>query len=248
MKPALKSEFRKLLSVRTTYITTAFVVLFVTFIAIYVEGWRLKPIELAKTDQLSSDVLGAVSLSIFGAVIAILQMTHEYGYNTITYTLTSSDSRSRVLLSKFIVISCYALVLTALISVLSPVMTYLGVHAAGHSLAPQHLYYKDLAWRSLFFGWSYGMIGLVLATIIRSQVGSIVALFITPAAIEPLLSQLLNSKAVYLPFTSLGMVTGNESVKGNSITPERGALVFLVYLAIGWAVAWYLFLRRDATN
>jgi len=247
MMASLKSEFRKLLSVRTTYIITAGVLLFVGFIAFYVEGWRLKPIELAKPDQLSSDVFGALSLSLFGAVIAILQMTHEYRYNTIIYTLTSSNSRSRVLLSKFIVISCYALFLTTLISLLSPIATYLGVHAAGHSLVPQHLYYKDLIWRSLFFGWSYGMIGLVLATIIRSQVGAIVALFITPAAIEPLLTQLLNAKAVYLPFTSLGMVTGGETVKGASITPERGALVFLIYLVISWLVAWYLFLRRDAT-
>ena len=171
MKSELKSEFRKLLSVRSTYIITFLVVAFVCFIAFYVEGWRLKPAQLADTGQLASDVFGALSLSVFGAIVAILLMTHEYRYNTIVYTLTSSNSRSKVLLSKVLVMSCYALSLTAFIAVLSPVMTYLGVHAHGHVLAAQTLHYGNLVWRSLFYGWSYGLAGLLFATLLRSQVG-----------------------------------------------------------------------------
>jgi hypothetical protein len=29
-------------------------------------------------------------------------------------------------------------------------------------------------------------------------------------------------------------------------SPTQGALTFFVYLVIGWIVAWWLFLRRDA--
>lgn len=246
MIPALKSEFKKLLSVRSTYILTILVLLFICFIAFYVEGWRLKPGPLADPGTLNSDIFGALSLSIFGAIIAILLVTHEYRYNTIIYTLTGSNSRSRILLAKAVVISCYALVLTALISVISPLMSYLGVHAAGHSLVAQSIYYKDDLWRALFYGWSYGMIGLILALIIRVQAGAIVALFVTPAIVEPLLTQLLNKNAIYLPFTSLFQVIGDGASNGTTATPERGALVFLIYLIVGWAITWYLFLRRDA--
>lgn len=246
MMSQIRSEFRKLLSVRSTYIITILVIAFVAFIAFYVEGWRLKPNELLKANQLSSDVFGALNLSVFGAIIAILFMTHEYRYNTIVYTLTGSNSRTKVLLSKLIVISCYAIVLTAIIAVLSPVATALGVQAHGHSLAPQTLHYGNLVWRSLFYGWSYGVAGLIIASLIRIQPGAVAALFVLPFAIEPLLTQLLDKSAVYLPFTSQSEVIGGTTIKGDFISPGRAALVFTAYLAIGWIVAWILFLRRDA--
>ena len=246
MIPAIKSEFRKLLSIRSTYIITALVVLFVAFIAFYVEGWRLKPLELHEPQQLASDVYGALSLSIFAAVVAILSMTHEYRYNTIIYTLTSNNNRSKVLASKIVVISCYALFLTVIIGILSPLATYLGVHAHGHELVPQTIYYKDVIWRSLFFGWSYGMVGLLLATLIRLQAGAIVALFVIPAVIEPLLSQLLNKNAVYLPFSALSQLVGGGAVGGGSLAPGKAALVFSGYLVLGWLITWIFFLKRDA--
>ncbi len=246
MMQTIKSEFRKLLTIRSTYIITTLVILFVAFIAFYVEGWRLKPFELHESGQLASDTYGALGLMLFGAVIAILFMTHEYRYNTIMYSLTSSNSRSKVLASKILVISCYAIFLTIIIGVLSPVATYLGVHAHGHVLVSQTIYYKDVIWRSLFYGWAYAMLGLLLATLIRVQVGAIVALFAIPAAIEPLLSQLLNKNAVYLPFTSLSQLVGDGALGGGSLAPGRAALVFCGYLVVGWAVAWVLFLRRDA--
>jgi ABC-type transport system involved in multi-copper enzyme maturation permease subunit len=246
MMPTIKSEFRKLFTIRSTYIITALVVAFLLFIAFYVEGWRLKPGQLADPHQLASDVYGGLTLMVFGAIVGILSMTHEYRYNTIMYTLTSTNRRSRVLASKIIVISAYAIGLAILLGILSPLATYLGVHAHGHALATQVFYYKDLVWHTLFFGWSYGMIGLLLATIIRQQPGSVAALFVLPAVVEPLLSQLLNKNAVYLPFAALSQLVGDGAVGGGSLAPGKAALVVMVYLVIGWAVAWYLFLRRDA--
>jgi ABC-type transport system involved in multi-copper enzyme maturation permease subunit len=237
----------KLLTVRSTYIITILIIAFVSFIAFYVEGWRLGPKDLLDAGQLSSDVFGALTLSVFGAVIAILLMTHEYRYNMIIYTLTSSNSRSKVLLSKIIVISVYALFLTAFIGILSPIASYLGVHAHGHTLAPQTLHIGNLIWRSLFYGWSYGMIGLLFAALIRVQVGAIVALFVIPTAIEGLLTQLLKHNSVYLPFTAQSEVIGNQGFGAYTpLSPGRAAMVVTLYLVIGWLIAWVLFMKRDA--
>ena len=247
MMATLKAEFRKLLTVRSTYIITVLIIIAVAFIAFYVQGWRLGPKDLLIPSQLSSDVFGALTLSVFGAVIAILLMTHEYRYNTIMYTLTGSNSRSRVLLSKVIVISVYALLLTAVIGALAPTLSYLGVLAHGHTLAPQTLHVGNLAWRSLFYGWSYGMIGLLLAALIRVQVGAIVALFVIPTAVEGLLTELLKHSAIYLPFSAQSEVIGDHGFNtGASLSPGRAAVVVMIYLVIGWIVAWVLFLKRDA--
>lgn len=246
MIPAIKAEFRKLLSVRSTYIVTLLVIALVIFIAGYIEGWQLSPADLHNPGMLASDVLGGLNLAVFGAIIAILLVTHEYRYNTIMYTLTAVNSRSKVLIAKILAVSAYALFLTVLIGIISPVASNIGVHLHGHVLVPQTLHVWDLAWRSLFYGWAYGMAGLLLAILIRVQVGAIAALFLIPGLIEQLLGQLFKHNAVYLPFTALNQVIGNSDRNVSHLTPGKAALVFVIYLVVGWIVAWVLFLRRDA--
>jgi ABC-type transport system involved in multi-copper enzyme maturation permease subunit len=249
MMAALKSEFRKLLTVRSTYIITALVIVFVALISFYFEGWRLDAAALRDPTQLAGDVTGALNVTVFGAIIAILLMTHEYRYNTIMYTLTSSNSRSKVLLAKFVTISVYALFLAALVGVLSPTLCYLGVHAHGHALIPQTIHYGDLAWRSLFYGWGYGMAGLLLAVLTRNQVASIVALFLIPDVVEQTLGYLLlKHNTVYMPFSALTQVINGPSTgpTGSNLSPAKAAGVYCIYLVVGWIVAWILFLKRDA--
>ena len=260
MMAAIKAEFRKLLSVRSTYIVTALVLLLVIFIAGYLEGWRLSPTDLQSPDQIAGDVQGALNLCVFGAIIAILLVTHEYRYNTIMYTLTSSNSRSKVLIAKILAVSAYAVLLAVILGVVSPAVSVLGIHlhaytlppqvASAYTLAPQVIHAGTLAWQTLFYGWSYGMIGLLIAVLVRSQVGSIVALFLIPGLVETLLSQVLKQNAVYLPFTAMSEVIGAggdaAAAHGGVLTPTKAVIVVMCYLVVGWLVAWILFLRRDA--
>jgi ABC-2 type transport system permease protein len=252
MLASLRSEFRKLLTVRSTYFITGLVVILVIFIAFFLEGWRLNTADLHDPTQLAGDVTGALTVTIFGAIVAILLVTHEYRYNTVMYTLTSSNRRSKVLISKFIVVSLYALFLTVLIGVLSPVMAYLGVHTHGHTLVPQTLHYGSLAWRSLFFGWGYAMAGFLLAVLTRNQVASIVSLFLIPSLAEQLLGELLlKHNSVYMPFTALNQVLNgpssvNSGLMSSMFSSARAAGIYCVYVVVGGIVAWILFYKRDA--
>jgi ABC-2 type transport system permease protein len=251
MMAALKAEFRKLLSIRSTYFILLFVVVLAIFFGFYVSGWKLDRAGLLNPNAFANDVTDAISfVSIFAALIAVLLMTHEYRYNTIMYTLTSSNSRSKVLLAKILVISTFSVVFTLCIGVLSPLLSYLGIHAHHLKLVPQTLHYGNLIWRSLFYGWGYAMAGLVIATLIRSQVGAIVTLLIVPTTVESLLGLLLKHNTVYLPFSSLNQVIGSGSSmrdpNGGHLSPGKAAAVYCIYLVVGWIVAWTLFLRRDA--
>ena len=243
----LKSELRKVLTVRSTYFITGFVLLLVFFFGFYGSGWRINAIDLHNANNLASDVTGAIQVTaVFAALIAVLLVTHEYRYNTIMHTLTLSNSRSKVLLSKFIVISVFALLFTAFFAVLSPVLSYLGIHAHHLKQVHQTFHYGDLAWRSLFYGWGYSMAGLTIAALVRSQVAAIAILFIAPGAVEAILSLVLKHYAVYLPFTSLDAVIRNGVTDHGLIKPTHAALTFAAYLVGTWIVAWVLFLRRDA--
>jgi ABC-type transport system involved in multi-copper enzyme maturation permease subunit len=247
MIDTLRSELRKLLTVRSTYIATALAIALTIFFAFYVTGYKADKSDIVQADFLSGQVTGAITtVTIIGALIAILVMTHEYRYNTIMYSLTAANRRTKVLLSKVLVVAGFAVVFTALIGVISPIAGYLGVHASGRELAPQIIHYGPLIWQTLFYGVGIMLAALLIAVLVRSQVGAIAALFVIPGALEGILSALLKQNAVYLPFTALGEVTNSTAMGGGNISPGKGALVFLVYMAVGWAIAAILFVRRDA--
>lgn len=245
MMPALRSEIRKLLTARPTYYLSGLAILIVGFVGFYIEGYKLTGGDLQNHALLASDTTDALSaIMTIGVIVGVLLMTYEYRFNTIVYTLTASNNRSKVLLAKILTVTGYAILFSLVVGSLSPLMTYLGVHLHGNHLVPQTINYSDLLWRSVYYGWSYSMIGLLIATIIRNQVGAIVSLFLIPT-IELLFSQLLKGNSVYLPFTALGSLVRQPD--RYQITHARAAQVVGIYLIVGWIVAWLLFLRRDAS-
>jgi ABC-2 type transport system permease protein len=256
MIASLKAEFRKLFTVRSTYIIFGITLLALSFFAFYVSGLDAEPEVLRDPNYLSDASLEAINaLAFILSLAGLLLMAHEYRYNTIMYTLTASKSRSRTLLAKVITVTCFAVVVSFAVMVFSPTLAWLGIQVAGHGseLVPQAVNLGDLVWRCLFFGWGYAMIALLLITIARNQIGAIVALFMVPITVEPLLSLLLKSNTVYLPFMALNQVLGRGGANGDgppiglgSLSPGKGAVVVSIYLVVGWIIAWILFLKRDA--
>ncbi len=245
MWAAIKAEIRKLLSVRSTYVIVGGMILLTLFFAGYVDGFKGDAHILKDPNALGTEVINALNFTaVFCALIAILLFSHEYRYNTILHTLTSINRRSKVLLAKIVVMTGFAALFGLVIGALSPLATYAGVHLAGHELITQTLPISDLLWRALFYAWGYAMAGLLFVALTRNQVFAIVGLFFLPLTIEGVASLLLKKNAIYMPFTALNDVLTNSP----DITHKKAALVFLVWLVSSWAIAWLLFLRRDATN
>jgi ABC-2 type transport system permease protein len=257
MIAGIKSEFRKLLSIRSTYILLGLSLLYMIFYDFYVIGFKggvnsgvmAGPSSPSFLMQEVARASGIAAPVLFLALIAVLFMAHEYRYNTIMYTLTASNSRSKTLLAKIIAITGFAIVFSILLEVLAPSLALLGLHAHHIKLAKQVFEYRQFFWRVLFYGWSYAMIGVLLPLFLRNVVASVAALILLPLTIEPLIGLLLNmNQQQYLPFTALAAVLNNGVLRTGPhvISAERSALVALVYIVIGWAVGWLLFLRRDA--
>lgn len=258
MMPTLKSEFKKLLTVRSTYLLSLIALLLVGFISFYVIGYKNSPEDHFRNLVIAGSIIQIASIiSVFCALAGLLLLAHEYRYNTMVYTLTASSSRSKVLASKIFVIMSYALVLSLVLGLLGLGLIAAGAAASGHNLPHQDINYLTFMAKTIFYCESFALVGLLFAALIRNQVGAIAALFILPNTLEGLLSLLLKQNSVYMPFTALQQVVqvpvavvgmGRE---GNPITgqlsPVKGALVFLAYLVAGWIITWYLFLRRDAS-
>lgn len=248
MTDTLRSEFKKLFTVRSTYFIFGFCVVLLIIFAFIVNGLQIQKADTLNPMTLSNGVTGAVmTVSFFAAIISALLITHEYRYNTIMYTLTASNSRSRVLFSKIIVMTGFAIVFVTFFGVLSPLLTQLGAHLHHHHMVPQTLYYKHLIWTCLLYGWGYIMAGLLFGFLIRNQIGTVVTLLLFPTTVENLLSLLLKHNSVYMPFMALSQVIGQTDPRvSNTVSVFHAALIFLAYLIAGWIIAWILFLRRDA--
>ncbi|HSX34621.1 MAG TPA: ABC transporter permease [Candidatus Saccharimonadales bacterium] len=247
MFAAVKSEIRKILTVRSTYAILLVTVLLLGLFSFYATGFRASAAQLLDPNLLKEQIQQAViSTGLLGSIVGLLLVTNEYRYNTIMYTLTSSNSRTKVFFAKFIAVTAFSAVFTLIVAILAPVLTLAGVAVhGGAGLAPQTLQLSPLFWQVLFVGWGYSIFSFVIAMLIRVQVGAISAVFLIPAMVEPLLGLAMKKDAVYLPFNALqSVVVENSSLKALSSGAAAG--VTALYVAGLLIVAWVLFHRRDA--
>jgi ABC-2 type transport system permease protein len=251
MLDTIKSDLRKLLTVRSTYFLIIVGTLLASFIAFYVEAWWGKTGDAAGRMSLTPEALhtvvtsGAGAIATFACLVAILQVGHEYRYNTIMYTLTASSSRLKVFLSKMLTLTGYALAASSLALIVVVGMYFLGLSLRGADLPAQHFNVLPELARVAFYFMLYGMFGFLLGVLLRSLVAAIVVVFLLPSMVEPLLSLLLKGNSKYLPSSAfdgvIGMSHGSAALSANA-----AVLVSLVYLAVLSLAAWILFLRRDA--
>lgn len=247
MKAILKSEIRKLLTVRSTYVATILAFLFIAFMALYVDGIRNignSPAGLGTPHAFDDIVTKIANISIITSLVAILYMAHEYRYNTITYTLTASNSRTKSLLAKMLVVIAYCIFFSLVAFVIGILMLRLGLASRGATLAPQEFDAFYQIGRLIFYTAGNALVSLLFVVLFRNLALSIFMLFFAPSTIEGLLGLLLKENAKYLPFTSLGQVM--YSANDAPLSPGKAMMIFSIYLAAGWIITWYLFLRRDA--
>lgn len=245
MIAALKAEFTKLLTVRSTYFLTLFVCAVIILISFYAIGIKQPAAFLLAPTRLQSTIFGEMQfVGGIAAVVSILLMAHEYRYNTINYSFTISNSRTKVLLGKFLAASSYAVVLWAVAIGIGIGSLYAGAAVAGHTVGPQNFGIVELFGQSLFSVWGMAMAGLIVTILLRNLVGSIAFIFIFPT-LESLAGLLLKNNVGYLPFTALGAVTPIVSGQGG-FAAGKSVIIFVVYIIVFAVIAWLSTLRRDA--
>ncbi len=242
----LKAEFRKLLSVRSTYFIVGATLLIVMFFAGFISGFKAVPTDLRSPTLLAEQSTNAVVfVGLILAFAGLLLVGHEYRYNTIMYTLTAANRRYKVLLAKLIAVSTFALITSLMVTFFSPLCTIIGVHLHGHTVSPQAYDYWTILWRCLFCGWGYAMYAFILITVLRNQVGAIVTFLLVPLIGENILGLLLKHNTKYLPFTAVQAVAAPDNL-GNHLSAGHEALVVLAYVLVGMVLSALLFIRRDA--
>lgn len=248
MLATLKSEFRKLLSIRSTYILTSLVFVGTALIAYFLLGREQEAFAATNPNMLYDSVYTVIGLfATFSAIIGILHITHEYRYSTINYTLTASRSRLRVILAKTTVLTTYALVVGAIVAFLGYFLAKAGLASVDATLVSQQTDWWAAAWQLGAYTIGYTLVGLLLGLLLRSVVGAIVVFFLFPV-VEQMLSLLLKENTKFLPFNALEAVAATTQFRSAEMLTHTAALgVFALYFVGISIIATILFVRRDAS-
>lgn len=243
MKTALKAEFRKILTTRSTYLLLAIALALSCFISFWVFGYKDVEHASLNSGALLNNLFTIVSVSsLFLSFLAVLLVGHEYRYNLIMYTLTSAKSRRTVFLAKLIAVSVVALFSAAVIIALGYGLFYFG-HALNHiDTVNQYIPVIDFIWRAFASILGSVILAFVITMLIRSLIAAVTIILVMPTTVEPLLGLLLKDNTKYLPYTSLGNIT---NVNGPVSYLFSIKVVALYALVLG-IVAIVLFRRRDA--
>lgn len=243
-----KAEILKIFTVRSTYILIGLAILLEIFVGFLI-GYHATGADLHNTQYLSTQISDAIAVvTIFSTIIAILLMSNEYRYNTIMYTLTYSNSRSKILIAKIGAIASFAVIYSIVTAILAVLLIYLGINVHHLTLVHQTFYYWDIIWRVVFYCCASMLFGLLWVLYFRSIVAAIVIMFLIPSTVEPLIGLLIKDNKIYLPYTALGQVLTKAPNGVKQLSFENAAIVSLIYICTGFAIGWTLFLRRDATN
>lgn len=239
----IRAELRKLFSVRSTYVVFIICMGLAVLFAFYGTGFRSHPSDLHNPYLLASQVSDAISfLCTIGALVAVLLVTHEYRYNMISYTVTTSRTRSQIIPAKILAITVYGLLFSAFFAVATPLLAYAGLHAHHAVYVAQTFHYGTLAWQALLGGWAFFMYAFIIASLIRNQVGALVTVFVFPGVVEQLLNLVFRGNSKYLPYHAITNVLTHVTMSS-----DKAAIIVGIYIVAGWLVSWLLFLKRDTS-
>jgi len=253
----LHSEWAKLWSLRSTWITFALAALFLVAFGLLAAVEYKSRISSGRHIDPDFATATAVSLSLFGTnfaqlalgVLGVLVTAGEYSTGMIRSTLIAVPRRLPVLWSKSAVFGVVALAVSAG----SAVITFLiasgilaGTPAALTIWNPGVL--RCLLGAGIYLG-LVGVIGIALGVLLRSVAGGISiligTLMLVPGLISLLPSAWHNNISPYLP-TNAGESVFALHHAANTLTPPAGLAVFLGWTTLILAGAAYRLVCTDA--
>ena len=253
LRRVLSSEWVKLRSLRSSWITMALAVAGLVVVAIVGgvltnQDWtHMRPGELARFDPISQSLTGINFSQLAIGVLGVLFITGEYGTGMIRSTLAAAPKRLPVLSAKAILFAAvtFASMETAAFVAFFAGQAALGSHgttiaAAGalRATVGTGLYLTVVA-----------LLGIALGFIIRSTAGGIAALtgvlLVLPGILAILPQTWQDNIGPYLP-SNAGAALYTIKSDTTTLSPWTGFAVFCLYAVVALIAAAIVLKRRDA--
>lgn len=251
----LASEWAKLWSLRSTWITLGLGLLFLVAFGLIAANHYKSGVGSPHQDR-DFATATALSLSLFGTnfaqlalgVLGVLVTAGEYSTGMIRSTLTAVPRRLPVLWSKAAVFGLVALVVATLGAFVAFLFGSQIVSGTPAAMGLSHAgVVRSLLGAGLYLG-LVGVIGTALGALLRSVAGGIsvlvASLMLVPGLISLLPSSWQDDISPYLPSNageSMFALTHDSTI----LSPGAGLLVFLGWTVLALAGAAYRLVRSD---
>lgn len=272
MRDALRYEWTRITTVRSTYWLTALALLFSGLVAVAV-GWAMRD-AIGTSDGPSLADLTEVGpwvgtqfaragaphfVAYLLAMIGILSWGHEYRHGMIRATLTSLTSRSAVWVAKYVVAVIWVTVTVTVAFVLALFVAWLFLADKDVDLINDRT--TGALGRAVISTALLACTAMAFTGLVRNQTAALVLLFLWPLAIENVITLIfflvpgLRDHADltrFLPFSaggrinSDGLYTPGESLFGDPMTWTGGLVIFGALTMLLMAASLALFRSRDA--
>jgi len=247
MIPALNSEFRKLVTTRSTWFLLLISFLLTSgLIGFWIYGFKDVGRATGNPGALLEAMFTSVNaIGVFFSFMAILLVGHEYRYNTIVYSLTSANRRTKVFFAKYIAVAAFGLAVAAALLLVMTLALHIGFLVGGVDHAAQRLPDWNFIWRATASVLGSITFAYIISMLIRSLTGAIAVVIVLPSFIEGILTLLLHGNVKYLPYTALGNLT-QQTTNVTNVSVAFSLAVVCTYAVVLGAVACGLFIKRDA--
>jgi ABC-2 type transport system permease protein len=255
---AIRSEWTKIRSVRSTYWTLAVLVIVgIGLSAAICAATASNFTHIGAGQDLGFDAtsrsltafveLGQLVLMVLGALV----MTAEYSTGMIRTSLASQPRRGTVYLAKGIVFAVMALVVSLVTSFIAFFVGQLLLHSTGHSATLSDPNVLRAIVGSALYVTVIGLLAYAVGAIIRHTAGTIAAmvgiLFILPLIVEVLPASWTNDIGRWLPGSAGQVLLATVNQGGTNLFSAWPQFAVTVgYTAILLIVGAILFRKRDA--
>lgn len=255
----LRSEWSKVMTVRTTWISLAlalFLSVGLTMLLAWAVGFSFddwNEADRATFDPITFSMSGLLVGGIIFVVLGVNLVAAEYSSGMIRQTLSTTPKRVRVLLAKVLVVSAIALVAGLVVNI--AVILAGNIVFGAYDMPTASLSDGDTL--QAIFGLTlttpvFPILGVAIAFLLRSAAGAItavLALLFLPSMFGPLLPRRWQEDVLaWLPgpltdSVSIGFLDPDGAMMKNAWV-AGGALI--VWLALFLGVAWWFLTKRDA--
>ncbi|GAD83480.1 ABC transporter permease [Nocardia asteroides] len=249
----LAAERIKLTSTRSPWWCSAIVILLglglAALIAVVTKAENTQPGEMPTLLTPSVVVSGVSGFGVMVLMImAALTVTSEYRFGVIRASFLAVPNRSKVVVSKTVLVGVYAAVLTGVLALAAFVVAKLFVGSDAPELV------LDGNWRAIYGIPIYAFLCVVLAigvgVLVRQSAAAISLIVLWSLLLEGLLGAFGSfgrTVKPFLPFQNANRFLSVEEVSGNWHWGVWGSLIyFAVFVAIVFAGALVVVNRRDA--
>lgn len=251
VRNSLRYEYVRLFTLRSTWwiiavSSTLAVVMALAFSAFINDVTPPGGSAIANGEAIVVSITRSPFTPMAAGLLGIFAVGHEFRYQTIITTLLVVPIRTRVLVAKALTLMAVSVgmaVLTLGVGLLTCVLT---ISTASAGLQLWSVWRALLGFIALVVGW--GLIGLAITSLVRSQTAAIVVLIGFATVVEPLFKSILTMSNVevltqiakYLPFTAAsamvatggGPLSASIGETSSALDPWAGAAVFAAFTSL----------------